>query len=221
MSRKMLITAGPTHEPIDDVRYLANRSSGKLGMAIAEAAHSSGWDVTLLLGPVAAAPPAGVRTIRFESTADLESILAEHFPNCDVLVMAAAVADYRPESTGRGKLERSSGGLTLRLSATPDLVAGCARTRKPGQRIIGFALEEPEKLAARAAEKLRRKGLDALVANPLATMGDDRIAAELFLPDGQRIKPEGRRVSPDAPGPIDKIEFARWLVNWIDANLGS
>ena len=214
MPRKMLITAGPTHELIDAVRYLANRSSGRMGVALAEAARDAGWTVTLLLGPVALAPPAGVQTLAFESSADLSKLLEEHFPACDVLLMAAAVADYRPRQPSEAKLPRKGDPLLLELQPTPDLVAACAARKRKGQRIIGFALEEPTVLEQRALDKLRRKGLDAIVANPLATMGSADVNATIYTPGEKSTE-----ASTSAGTPISgtKSEFARRLIAWVDA----
>ena len=199
----LLITAGPTHEPIDRVRYIANRSSGKLGIALARAGQDAGWKVTLLLGPVEAEPPEGVAVHRFTTTADLEALLTEQFPGCDALIMAAAVADYRPPTVGAAKLARSSGPLKLELEPTPDLVAACASRKRREQVIIGFALEPAEQLEARAAQKLLGKGLDAIVANPIQTLSADTIDAVWVLPDGRRIN----------PGEMSKDAFARWLID--------
>ncbi len=211
----MLITAGPTREAIDAVRYIGNRSSGRLGVCLAEAARDAGWRVTLLLGPTALSPPEGVRSVRFESTAELAALLERYFPRCDVLVMAAAVADYRPARAQRRKLPRRGGKLVLALTATPDLVAACAARKGSGQRIIGFALEEEAKLARRARAKLRRKGLDAIVANPLATMGAERIKAVVYTVDGRTVVPAGGGKQGRAIGRgLSKAAFARWLVRW-------
>jgi phosphopantothenoylcysteine decarboxylase/phosphopantothenate--cysteine ligase len=209
---RILITAGPTHEPIDAVRYLANRSSGRLGICLAAAAREAGWEVTLLLGPTAWPAPAGVRTERFETTADLAALLERLAPDCDVLVMAAAVADYRPRAVTGGKLPRTGQRLMLELEPTPDLVRACALRKRPGQRLIGFALEEPGVLAARAREKLVQKGLDAIVANPLETMNADRIRAGVYTADGQAVAPPGG-------GAMPKAEFARWLIAWLTATM--
>jgi phosphopantothenoylcysteine decarboxylase / phosphopantothenate---cysteine ligase len=215
VNRKLLIAAGPTHEPIDAVRYLANRSSGRMGLALAEAAREAGWPVTLLLGPTGLEPPAGVRTERFESSAELAALLNEHFPACDLLIMAAAVADYRPRAVTERKLPRTGEPLILELEPAPDLVAGCAAHKRPGQRIIGFALEEPAVLAQRAQEKLARKGLDAIVANPLRTMGADTIEATVYTADGATIAPAAGSTVAPAGGPLPKAEFARWLIGWL------
>jgi phosphopantothenoylcysteine decarboxylase/phosphopantothenate--cysteine ligase len=208
--RRILITAGPTHEPIDAVRYLANRSSGRLGICLAAAARDAGWKVTLLLGPTALTPPDGVHTERFEVTADLAALLDRHAPECDVLIMAAAVADYRPQTPAAHKLPRTGRKLALELEPTPDLIQACAGRKRPGQLFIGFALEEPAVLAERARAKLAQKGLDAMVANPLETMNADEIRATVYTADGQVITPPGAPV-------LSKGEFARWLMAWIAA----
>ena len=202
---RILITAGPTHEPIDRVRYIANRSSGAMGLALAEAADAAGCEVTLLLGPTGVHPPRAVRTIPYGSSHDLTVELDRCFKECDVLIMAAAVADYRPAHFTDGKLPRSGEKMVIELEPVPDLVARCAKDKRADQRIIGFALEEPAKLQQRATEKLRRKGLDAIVANPLQTMGAADIDATLFLANGESL----------SPGPVSKGDFAKWLVAWI------
>ncbi len=204
---RVLITAGPTHEPIDAVRYIGNRSSGRLGIALANEAASRGWATTLLLGPTPSeCSNTQVTTIRFASTADLEALLAEHAPHCDCLIMAAAVSDYRPAAPAPAgqKLRRSSDGLTLELEPTPDLLAGVASSREPGQLLVGFALEPRDRLIASAESKLARKGIDCIVANPLETMDASSIEATL-------ISTQGDRESTD--GPIPKPDFARWLLD--------
>lgn len=202
-SPRILVTAGPTHEPIDAVRYLANRSSGRLGIAIAADAARRGWPTTLLLGPVSVEPPqdSQVRIDRFRTTADLQRLLISAWPDHDVLVMAAAVSDFRPATTASGKLRRDDAGLRLDLEATPDLLASLSS--RPDQTVIGFALAEQATLHAVAAEKLRRKRLDAIVANPLETMDADRITATLITASGASMH------SPDR----SKTEFAAWLLD--------
>ena len=199
---RILISAGPTREPIDQVRYLSNRSSGAMGIALAKAAQAAGHEVTLLLGPVMLPPPAGVRVVPFSSCADLGTELEKHFPACDLLIMAAAVADYRLPAPLTGKTERGA-QLTLVLSPTPDLVKTCAKFKRADQQVVAFALEEPGNLFARAAEKMRRKGVDAIVANPLETMDAPGISGTLLWADG-------RQESPGAA--LAKAEFAAWLV---------
>ncbi|QNN22103.1 phosphopantothenoylcysteine decarboxylase [Planctomycetales bacterium ZRK34] len=203
-TRRLLITAGPTHEPIDPVRYLGNRSSGKLGIALAEAGQAAGWEIRLLMGPTETEMAAGLDVRRFVSTADLAGLLDEHLPWCDALIMTAAVADYRPKQRSAVKLPRSA-GLTLELEPTEDLVAACVKRKRSDQIIIGFALEEPDQLEDRARRKMRRKALDAIVANPLVTMGADTIDAQVLTPDEQHLR----------PGAMPKPQFATWLVDWI------
>ena len=211
---RLLITAGPTHEAIDEVRYVANRSSGRMGIALAEAARDAGWSVTLLLGPVGVDPPTGVTVEDYVSTADLEALLDREFLKCDVLIMAAAVADYRPSTAAKGKLARKGENLVLTLEPTPDLVARCAARRKPHQRIIGFALEEESTLETRATEKLQRKNLDALVANPISTLEAKNVSASVYFPDGRRISPS---LSDSGERGVEKSAFAKWLMDLVNA----
>jgi phosphopantothenoylcysteine decarboxylase/phosphopantothenate--cysteine ligase len=173
---RLLVTAGPTHEPIDAVRFLGNRSSGRMGWSLADAAARRGWTTTLLLGPTESPLPvcSQVRVRRFRTAAQLADLLDEEWPGHDVLIMAAAVADYRPaRPADDGKLRRD-GPVVLELEPTPDLLAGLAARTRADQVTIGFALEPAERLDVSAREKLARKSLDAIVANPLETMGSVR-----------------------------------------------
>lgn len=219
--RRVLITAGPTHEPIDEVRYISNRSSGRLGIETALAAAERGNEVTLLLGPTAETGPEEpshtlIKTHRFRTASDLLVLLEEHFPNCDALIMSAAVADYRPvirESSPRpAKIPRGSDSLTLHLEPVTDLVATCAAERRPDQIIVAFALEPSERLAQSGREKLTRKGVDAIVANALASMEGRSIAEALFITTDGEIALDPA---------LDKGEFARWLIRAVDARLES
>jgi len=205
---RLLITAGPTREPIDEVRFISNRSSGRLGIALAEHAADAGHDVTLLLGPVLIASAARDRlTIeRFNTTDELRALLEEYFRGCDALVMAAAVADYRPRQRIEGKSERGS-GLSIELEPTPDLVGAIAPTKRDDQRVVAFALEEPEQLEPRARAKMGRKNVDAIVANPLTTMDADMIDPIWLGRDGGRV----------APGPMTKAAFAPWLIERVES----
>jgi phosphopantothenoylcysteine decarboxylase/phosphopantothenate--cysteine ligase len=209
--RRLLITAGPTHEPIDAVRFLGNRSSGRLGTALADEAARQGWDVTLLLGPAPRAPSdSRVRVRRFRTAADLEVLLAEEADRSDVLVMAAAVADYRPRVDALffgGKFRRKSERLVLELEPTPDLLAGVASRRRPGQFLVGFALEPREELLASARAKLERKGIDLVVGNPLETMDGETIEAVVLGRDGAEVR---------TPGAMSKTAFAPWLLDLLE-----
>ncbi|GJM18479.1 MAG: hypothetical protein DHS20C14_06920 [Phycisphaeraceae bacterium] len=210
---RLLITAGPTHEPIDAVRALVNRSSGRLGCALADAAAERGWDVRLLLGPTPLRPanPA-VEVSSFQTTAELGALLKQHFGACDVLVMAAAVADFRPADPDPGtKLRRTDAGLTLTLEPTPDLLAGIAAKARPDQTLIGFALEPIETMLESARGKLARKQVHAIVANPLETMDSASIDATLVGAAGSGFAPEE-----PAGGSMTKPEFADWLLDRIE-----
>ncbi|MBX3316310.1 MAG: phosphopantothenoylcysteine decarboxylase [Phycisphaeraceae bacterium] len=207
---RLLITAGPTQEPIDAVRFIGNRSSGRLGVALADHAASLGWNVRLLLGPTCLSnSDSRVELIRFRTTADLQAALEHHLPSCDVLVMAAAVADYRPRITDQmlqGKHRRKAEGMSIELEATPDLLAGCAARRSEGQTLVGFALEPRDQMIASARAKLTRKSLDLIVANPLETMDDACIEAIVLTSRGHEHR---------TAGAIPKTAFAPWLMGVI------
>lgn len=209
---KILLTAGPTREPIDEVRFLSNRSSGKVGLSLARAAHDAGHRVTLLLGPVCAGDdlPEEIELVRFGATADLQRELDQRFDDCDALIMAAAVADYRPAEVIRGKTPRAhdpEAAMTIRLEPTPDLVAGLASRKREDQLVIAFALEEDAQLERRATEKMRRKRVDAILGNPLSSMEGEHIEPTLFHQNGEA----------DRPGRMTKRDFAPWLIARIEA----
>ncbi len=203
---RVLITAGPTHEAIDAVRFLGNRSSGRLGIELAESCLHAGLTPHLLLGPTHLAPTSReITATRFESCQDLQALLERHLPACDVLVMAAAVADYRPKPTAtlpNSKLRRTASNLQLDLEPTPDLLKLCSERRRPDQTLIGFALEPQDEVETSARAKLERKGVDAIVGNPLETMESSGIDAILVL---------AGRADVERPGPMSKSEFAAWL----------
>ena len=211
-TRRLLITAGPTYEPIDAVRFIGNRSSGRLGSALADHAAGAGWSVTLLLGPNAVMPSnPGVRVVKFVSCADLWDALERHLPHADTLVMAAAVADYRPapgEVDLEAKRRRKAGELTLRLESTPDLLARCAERARPDQLLVGFALEPRDRLMESAMGKLERKNIDLIIANALETMDSGSIEAFLI---GNPAR--GFNLHAQTPGVISKPQFARWLID--------
>ena len=175
---KVLITAGPTHEPIDQVRYIGNRSSGKMGAALAAAAVKAGHATTVVLGPVAVDMPAGIRRIDVQTAAQMLAATLAEFPGHDLLVLAAAVADYTPKVVHPGKIARQ-GDLIIECQATQDIAAAAGRIKQPHQRTIGFSLELGDDLT-RAREKLAAKRLDLIVHNPTSTIASDSIAATLI-----------------------------------------
>lgn len=168
--RRVVVTAGPTREAIDPVRVVTNRSSGRMGYALARAAWLRGADVTLISGPSALPTPVGVDVIRVESTADLKAAVDGVLPDADVLLMAAAPADYRPAAALDAKAPRHAGALTLALEPTDDVLLATAGRRKQGAVVVGFALETGD-ATAKAREKLQRKQLDLVVANDASEPG--------------------------------------------------
>jgi len=161
--RRVLLTAGPTREAIDPVRYVGNRSSGKMGYALACALADLGAAVTIVSGPATATPPAGIDLIRVESALEMEQAVKAQAGDCDLFVAAAAVADYRPEAPAGAKLKKDGETLTLRLVPNPDILAGVAAL-SPRPFIVGFAAET-DQLEQHAAGKLERKRLDMIAAN--------------------------------------------------------
>jgi len=179
----ILITAGPTYEPIDPVRFIGNRSSGQMGAALATAATRAGHHVTLILGPVTALMPGNVKRIDVFSSRDMHDAVLREFPSHDLLIMAAAVADFRPKSISEQKVERG-GTLTIELESTEDILAAVGALKRPDQRTIGFSLVKRGEIE-RSREKLRRKNADLIVYNPLDTMSSATIESILLYPDGR------------------------------------
>lgn len=186
--RRILVTSGPTHEPIDPVRYIANRSSGKQGHAIAAAAASLGADVTLVSGPVAIPNPPGVKTIRVETARDMLQAVEKALP-ADCAIFCAAVADWRVANEGDQKFKKEAGGLPpLSLTENPDILATVSRMGdKRPELVVGFAAET-EKVIAHAQAKLARKGCDWIVANDVSheggVMGGDMNTVHLVTKTG-------------------------------------
>jgi phosphopantothenoylcysteine decarboxylase / phosphopantothenate---cysteine ligase len=164
---RVLVSAGGTREPIDPVRFIGNRSSGRMGLALAERAARRGAEVTLVAANVSLPAPPGVRRVDVETAAELADALGREFDSTDVLVMAAAPADFRPKRTAGEKIHREGGGIELDLEATEDILAALGGRRREGQTIVGFAAEtDPD--PKRAREKLERKGADAIVFNDVS-----------------------------------------------------
>lgn len=189
--QRVLVSAGPTQEPIDPVRFLSNRSSGKMGYAIAEAARARGGDVVLVTGPSALVPPSGVTTVYVTTAKEMAEALSQHFSSCTVLIMAAAVADFRPRVTVSEKLKKQGRSeLELALEATPDILAMLS-AKRTSQVVVGFAAET-EQVLSHAKEKLKGKGLDLIVANDVTQPGggfgsDDNAAVILSATGEQRV----------------------------------
>jgi phosphopantothenoylcysteine decarboxylase / phosphopantothenate---cysteine ligase len=188
---RVLVSAGGTREPIDSVRYVGNRSSGRMGLALAHEAARRGAEVTLVSANVSLPVPAGVHSIAVETAAELENALQAEFEAADVLVMAAAPADFRPASPDAGKISKlGRDGLALELEPTTDILAALAASRRPGQTLVGFAAEHGEGAVERGREKLVRKSLDAVVVNDISRsdIGFDSQENEVTIvfADGER-----------------------------------
>ena len=196
---------GATIEPIDPVRYLSNWSSGTLGCAIALAAASVGHKVTVLHGKQSLKPQKHPRitTTSFDSTRDLAAKCGEYWPSQDVLIMAAAVSDYTLVGGTRDKKIRRTEGQTLELVSTDDIVAHLAKSKRESQRVIAFSLASHGELLNIAEEKLNRKSVDAIIANPLKTMNSSDIEGVMLTSAGKKLGPEQS---------VSKTAFAQWLV---------
>ncbi len=193
---KVLVTAGGTREPIDAVRFVGNRSSGRMGFALAEAAAARGATVTVIAANVALPRRNGIEYVDVSTAAELAGAATSAFAGADVLLMAAAVADYRPVAAHAGKLKKDEAGeLNLQLVRTTDVLSSLAAARRPGQVLIGFAAEHGDGALAHARGKLERKGLDAVVLNDVsdASIGFDSAENEVVI-----VTPEGEHHVPKA-----------------------
>lgn len=191
---RVLITAGPTREYIDPVRFLSNDSSGRMGFALADAAARDGCAVTLVHGPVSLPTPAGVRCVPVVSADEMLRACRRLWARHDVLIKAAAVADYRPAKRSRSKLKKSATALVLELEPTVDILADLSSRRRAGQIVVGFALEDRH-ARRRAADKLSRKNLDAIVLNGPQAIAADRAVVHVLVRGGRwrSIGPTGKR----------------------------
>ena len=186
---RVLLTAGPTREHLDPVRYISNGSSGKMGYALAEEAVARGWTVELVSGPVALPAPKGVRVTRVVSAEEMFGASERLFAQCDLFIAVAAVSDYRPRVRAAEKTKKSGGGLTLELEPTIDILKTLAARKTPGQTIVGFAAETRD-VEAYAQRKLAEKNLDWIVANDVSQAGIGMDAEDnavvLLARDGSR-----------------------------------
>ncbi|MDA1263896.1 MAG: phosphopantothenoylcysteine decarboxylase [Planctomycetota bacterium] len=204
---RVVVTAGPTREYVDPVRFLSNESSGKMGFAIAAAAAKAGHHVTLIAGPVNQPTPQGVERVDVVSAREMLAALKESFADADALFMAAAVADFRPRRRLSGKWKKKEDGAddaVLELVKNPDLLATVAR-RKGKRKVIGFALETSNGVR-RALEKLRRKNADYIVLNDASALSAGRSSVQVFGAEGEVARVEDR----------PKAEVAAVLVSLLD-----
>jgi phosphopantothenoylcysteine decarboxylase/phosphopantothenate--cysteine ligase len=207
---KVLVTAGGTREPIDAVRYVGNRSSGRMGFALADEAARRGAEVTVIAANVSLPRADGVEYVDVETAAQLEEAARAAFPRSDVLLMAAAVADFRPASPEQSKISKTGReGLTVELEPTTDVLAALAAERRPGQTIIGFAAEHGEGAVERAQSKLERKGADAIVLNDVSQPGIGFDAAE------NEVSIVTRAATHEVPKAL-KAEVARAIIEVVE-----
>jgi len=188
---KILISAGPTREKIDIIRFLSNRSTGKMGYALAAAAVESGMEVVLVSGPVNLAVPDNVRLIKVESAAEMAKAIHAEAPDADLVIMAAAVADFTPAKSFNHKIKKTSGNLTIELEATEDILFTLGKNKPEGQVLVGFAAES-EDLLVNAQDKMQRKNLDWIAANDISRkdsgFASDSNAVTLLSKDGKKIE---------------------------------
>ena len=211
--KKVLLTTGGNHEPIDPVRFIGNRSSGKMGHALAQEALNRGAEVTVITGPAEVQPPEGVTVIRVQTALEMGDALNEHFESADVVVAAAAVADYRVDEPATEKHKRQGGPMTLSLVENPDLIARVAAKKRPGQIVVGFAAETSD-LERNAQAKLVKKNLDLIVANEVGTpdsgFGTDTVRAIIMDAAGRA----------DEPALLSKVALAERLFDRVVDLLG-
>lgn len=206
---RILITAGPTREPIDPVRFLSNRSSGKMGFCLARVAARRGHRVTLISGPVALRPPRKVSFVAVITANEMLAAVKRYLPRCDALIMAAAVADWRPRRASPQKIKKTTGLQVLRLEPTPDILK-TLRSKKGRRVFIGFAAET-ERVLAEARRKLTEKGLDLIVAN------------DVSRPDAGFEVDTNRVTLMDAAGGVQalplmtKMKVAARIMDWLEA----
>ncbi len=218
LGKFVVVTAGPTYEDIDAVRYIGNRSSGRMGYALAAEAARRGARVVLVSGPSSQIPPANVEVVRVRSASDMQSAVTKHVESADLLIMAAAVADYMPQHRTDGKIEKSDAPLTLNLLRTPDILAeiGLARGASPRPILVGFAAESGDP-TARARLKLRAKHADMIVANDIsradAGFDAETNAVTLVTAEGE----EQIALAPKSQIAATVLDRAERLLSWIPA----
>jgi len=210
---RVLVTAGGTREPIDSVRFLGNRSSGRMGFALAREAARRGADVTVIAANVGLEPPRGARIIPVQTAAELAAACRSELPGCDALLMSAAVADFRPAGPVAAKLKKEEGVPKLELEPTEDVLSALAELRREDQTIVGFAAEHGAGAVERGRGKLERKRLDAVVVNDIAAAGigfesDDNEVTIVTADGAERHVPRARKER-IAQAVLDEVERLR------------
>ncbi len=210
--KRVLVTAGPTCEPFDPVRFITNPSSGKMGFAVATEAARRGARVDLVTGPTTLADPPFVTTHRITTAEEMDRTVRKLASEMDVVIMSAAVSDYRPEQKAPQKLKKTESDLVIRLVRTPDILAGLGASKRPDQVLIGFAAET-EHLIENATEKLRKKNLDFIVANDLTRPGSG------FRCDTNQVKIIDHHGNIDALPCLPKEDVARHILDRVENHL--
>lgn len=204
---RILITAGPTREYLDDVRYLSNASSGRMGYALVESCLAKGHEVVLVSGPVNIPPPRGCEFHAVETTAEMREVCVELFPQCDGVIAAAAVCDYKPRNRIEGKIAKTGDPIAIEMIETDDVLAELG-SQKESRWVVGFALEA-ENPRENALQKLRAKNCDLVVLNAPVAIGAETNQVELIDRNGSVVS--------ESSG--SKTDVGRELIDWIDANL--
>ncbi len=207
---RCLITAGPTREYFDPVRFISNPSSGKMGYALAVAARAAGWRVELVSGPVALRPPEGVEVIPVITGREMLAAVQERFPACDILIKVAAVCDMRPKTTSPHKVKKDALSLTVEFEPVEDILKTVAAGKQPGQVVVGFAAETQD-VEAYARRKLIEKNLDWIVANRVGGQGG------AFESDSNAVQLMGTSGEVIAFGPGAKTDIAHQLIGYLNA----
>lgn len=202
---KILITAGPTREYLDPVRFISNLSTGKMGYLISEEAIKRGHKVILISGPTYLKPPDGIKVVKTTSAEEMKEAVLKYFPEYDVLIMAAAVSDWKPEKKYRGKLKRKK-EWNLKLIPNPDILKEVSKIKKENQIVIGFALET-ENIEKNALKKLKEKKLDLIIGNTTEFFGEGKPSKVVFISKDGKVKKYKR---------IKKEKVAEKIVNWIE-----
>ncbi|MSR35198.1 MAG: bifunctional phosphopantothenoylcysteine decarboxylase/phosphopantothenate--cysteine ligase CoaBC [Gemmatimonadetes bacterium] len=212
--RRVLVTSGPTREAVDPVRFVGNRSSGRMGRALAEAAWRRGAEVTLVTGPVSIGPATGAETVTVETALEMKDAVARRIGDADVVLFAAAVADFRPAEAGAAKVKRADTGsaLDVHMVSNPDIAVDTRAARKPGAVVVGFALET-EGLVENARRKLAAKGFDLVVANPAGVPGAG------FESDTNQVTLIGASGEPEFLPLMDKDAVADAVLDRVEALL--
>lgn len=206
---RILITAGPTREYIDDVRYLSNASSGRMGYELAAAARAAGHEVLLVTGPVAIEPPAGCEVYRIETTDELRDCCLKLFPDCDGIIAVAAVCDYRPRQRVAGKIAKTGNAVTFEFVETADVLAELGRL-KDHHWIVGFALESQDP-RTNAMRKLKMKNCDCIVLNDTSAIASAENIVEVLNPEGETV----------ATFDGLKSDVSRELFRWIETHVAT